>query len=59
MIIKFKFKFKNVLSFKDWIILDFRVDKKEEKKFNGWGSINIGREKLIKVVSLYGANSFR
>jgi AAA15 family ATPase/GTPase len=52
-----EFKFKNVLSFKDWTILDFRVDKKEEKKFNGWGSMNIGREKLIKVVSLYGANA--
>ena len=50
-------KFKNVLSFKDWTILDFRVDKKEEKKFNGWGSMNIGREKLIKLVSLYGANA--
>jgi len=50
-------KFKNVLSFKDWTILDFRVDKKEQKKFNEWGSINIGREKLTKVVSLYGANA--
>jgi AAA15 family ATPase/GTPase len=50
-------KFKNILSFKEWTILDFKVDKKEEKKFNGWGSMNIGREKLIKVVSLYGANA--
>ena len=52
-----EFKFKNVLSFKDWTTLDFRVDRKEEKKFNGFGSMSIGKEKLSKIVSLYGANA--
>ncbi len=50
-----EFRFKNVFSFKDWTVLDFRASK--DKNLMDYGTVSIGKEKLCKMITLYGANA--
>lgn len=50
-----EFRFKNILSFKDWTVLDFRASK--DKKMGDYGTVSIGKENLCKMITVYGANA--
>lgn len=50
-----EFKFKNVLSFKDWTVLDFRATK--DKDLKDYGVVNLGKDSLCKMAVIYGANA--
>ncbi len=52
-----EFKFKNVLSFKDWTVLDFRATKNKKDDLKDYGVGKIGKDVLCKMAVIYGANA--
>lgn len=52
-----EFKFKNILSFKDWTVLDFRATKNKKGDLKDYGVVKIGKDILCKMAVIYGANA--